>query len=173
VPRMLPRALALSLLLTFAASNAAHATQVGHGRDFGLGVTLGAPSGLSLEFFLNPKHAINVAVGSGFYGGHALQVHVDYQWYVAKLTQTSAFELPLYIGLGGRFNFWYSESDHHYWGGDKHNGRIGAGLRVPIGIDFQLNKVPLDIFVEVVPGLGVFPGVGVFVDGAVGVRYYF
>lgn len=160
-------------LVALSAAAPASASQVGNGRNFGLGVTLGAPSGLSMKYFMGQNHALDLGVGVGFFGGNTLSVHLDYHWHAAMLTKTSAFDLPFYIGVGGRFNFWFKDEYHHYWGGESHSGRIGAGVRVPFGIAFHLNKVPLDIYLEIVPGLGVFPGVGAFLDGAVGVRYFF
>jgi hypothetical protein len=52
------------------------------------------------------------------------------------------------------------------------------GVRVPIGIDFDFNNVPLDIFVQAVPTLDFFRdfnghSVGLDFDFSVGVRYWF
>ena len=58
-----------------------------------------------------------------------------------------------------------------------------------MGIAFNLNRVPIDIFIEVVPGVGFVPGVdnrrgdpnfgqrvlapGFYFESAAGCRYYF
>ena len=52
------------------------------------------------------------------------------------------------------------------------------GIRVPIGLDFDLNNVPLDFFVQVVPTLDFFHNydphtVYLDVDFSVGIRYWF
>lgn len=169
----LPLVAALLIAAAAAAPSTASASEVGTSRKFGLGVTLGAPSGLSMKIFLAKMHALDIAIGAGWYGGASLDTHLDYHFYATQLTRTSAFELPLYVGIGGRFNFWFKDEDHHYWGGAKHSGRVGVGVRVPVGIAFHLNKVPVDVFLEIVPGVGLFPGVGFHLDGAIGARYYF
>ena len=171
--RMNPLLSALAVALVALTSPAAEASQVGAGRDFGLGVTLGAPSGLSMKIFMANQHALDIAVGVGYYGGASFDTHVDYHFYTKPLTRTSAFDLPLYIGVGGRFNFWFEDGNRHYWGGKTKSGRVGVGVRVPIGIAFHFNKVPVDLFLEIVPGLGVIPGVGFHLDGAIGARYFF
>ena len=35
-----------------------------------------------------------------------------------------------------------------------YGGHVGVGVRVPVGIAFNLNKLPLDVFLELAPGLG-------------------
>lgn len=158
-------------LLAAAGSAPAQASEVGTQRKFGLGGMLGAPNGLSMKYYLGQKHALDFGAGFGWWGA-AIYVHADYLFHI-ELTKTEHFDLPLYIGVGPKLTVWFS--DHHpaYWGGKKKDGHLGIGVRVPIGIAFNLNKVPLDVFLEVVPGVGFFPGVGAYLDGAVGVRYYF
>ena len=150
------------------------ASEVGSSRRFGLGLALGAPTGVDMKYFFSPRHAIEAVIGVGFFGGSGLSVHVDYKATLAVLTRQSGFELPLYLGVGVRFGYWFSNGARRYWG-DKHyyGSQIGLGVRVPWGIAFHLNKVPVDVFLEIAPGLGVVPGVGVFIEGAVGARYYF
>lgn len=158
--------------LALVAATPARASQVGQGNNFGLGLMLGAPSGLSMKIFFHDDHAIDIGVGVGWFGGATLYVHADYLFHF-QLLSAPTFDLPLYIGVGGKFILWFDEGNHGYWGGDHHDGTLGAGVRVPIGIAFELNAIPLDIFLEIVPGLGVFPGVGAFIDGAIGARWYF
>ncbi len=168
-----PLLAALVCTLVVVASPSAGASQIGAGRDFGLGVTLGAPSGVSMKIFLAGQHALDIAVGVGFFGGASFDAHVDYHFYTKPLLRHSHFDLPLYVGVGGRFNFWFEDGDRHYWGGKSKSGRVGVGVRVPVGVAFHFNKVPVDFFLEIVPGLGVVPGVGVHLDGAIGARYFF
>jgi len=176
IKKVLPiYAVALVLVAVVMLMNArsASASEVATSKKFGIGGMLGAPSGLSMKYYFSPKHALDVGVGVGFWGGAALYTHVDYKFHI-MLTQASAFDLPFYFGVGAKLSLWFTDHPHSYWGDNRaRDGRLGFGVRVPVGIAFNLNKLPLDIFVEVVPGVGLFPGIGAFVDGAVGVRYYF
>ena len=85
------------------------------------------------------------------------------------------FELPFYIGVGGRFwDFGYNCNPN----GTVCTDATAFGIRVPFGIDFDFNNVPLDIFLQVVPTLDFFHdyaphGVGFDFDFSVGARYWF
>jgi len=55
---------------------------------------------------------------------------------------------------------------------------FAIGVRFPIGVSFDFNNVPLDIFIQVVPVLDFFSGYAphtVFIDfdASVGIRYWF
>ena len=67
-------------------------------------------------------------------------------------------KLPLYFGLGLKLGF----------GNDVH-----IGIRVPIGLNYMFDEVPIDIFVEVAPGLQLVPATAFDIDGGLGARYYF
>ena len=154
-------------------------------KTFGLGIMLGAPTGLSGKYFLGPSTAIDFGIGAiGGYGRRdGLHLHADYLWHPLSLVSAEPFELPLYFGIGGRF--WSYDYCHDHGGGHCHDG--GAlGVRAPIGIAFDFNNVPLDIFVELALVLDFlyddhdhfddgddFDGFDAEINGAFGIRYYF
>lgn len=168
-----PSALVLAALV-IASAAPARASDIGSGRPFGLGIILGDPTGISGKWYINSENAIDFAVGAGWMGGHSLHVHADYLFHF-MLVNHSAFDLPLYIGVGPVFAFWYADRHDPYWGSDDYWGdeRFGLGVRVPFGISFQFNAVPLDLFLEVAPALALLPGIGFFVEGGLGLRYWF
>ncbi len=47
------------------------------------------------------------------------------------------------------------------------------GGRIPLGFAIHPRDVPLEPFLEVAPGVLVFPETDVIVEGALGLRYYF
>ncbi|MBP6628110.1 MAG: hypothetical protein KBG28_11650 [Kofleriaceae bacterium] len=139
-------------------------------KTFGLGIMLGAPSGLSGKYFLSASNALDFGVGAMRYyrGRDGLHLHLDYLWHPLSLASARPFELPLYFGLGGRvFDF---DDDNDF------NG-TALGLRAPIGIAFDFNNVPLDIFFELAMVIDFFidytDDVDVDLNGAIGLRYYF
>ena len=173
---VVPSALLLAAL-AFASARPARASDIGAGRPFGLGIILGDPTGLSGKWYINSEHAIDFAVGAGWFGGYSLHIHADYLFHFL-LTSHPVFDLPLYIGVGPTFAFWYGPDWYHrdrYWWTDSYYGdrRFGLGVRVPFGVSFQFNPVPLDLFIEIAPALGLLPGIGFFVEGGVGLRYWF
>jgi hypothetical protein len=56
-------------------------------KTFGLGLMLGAPSGLSGKYFLSSDNALDFGVGAiGYYRGRSgLHLHLDYLWHPVSL----------------------------------------------------------------------------------------
>jgi hypothetical protein len=166
--------LALGLLLA-APGSVARASEVGTSKKFGIGLILGEPTGVTLKYFFAERHAIVGGVGVGWWGGHNFHLHADYT-YNAPVKNTPDFDFKLFIGGGLKFFFYYYGHYHPVWDDDWRDddyGRVGLGIRVPLGIAFHLNKVPLDVFLEIAPGFAFLPWLDGFVDGGLGVRYYF
>lgn len=164
--------LAVGLALSAAPAGA---SEIGNTRRFGLGVMIGSPSGISAKLYLSPRHALDFGLGIGFLGGPGGSFHMDYLFHF-MLTEKPGFDLPLYIGIGGEVLFFWNDNYNRYYYGPGYYpnaGRVGVGVRVPIGIAFQLNRAPVDIFIEAAPGVGLFPYPGFYVEGAVGARYWF
>jgi hypothetical protein len=147
-------------------------------KTFGLGIMLGAPTGLSGKYYLSSDTALDFGIGVYGYGRrrHAgdLHLHLSFLWHPVVLAKADAFWLPLYFGIGGRI--W----DHDY-GPDDDFDHLHIGVRAPIGLAFDFQRVPLDIFFEfalildfVQDGFGDDHD-GLYGDftGALGVRYYF
>jgi len=142
---------------------------------FGLGLELGAPTGVTGKYFLSSDRALDFGVGAlySYYDRNGLHLYGDYLFHPVSLVSTEDFELPLYIGLGARI-----------WSFDNRRGdgvvdsAFAFGFRVPIGIAFDFNNVPLDVFVQVVPTLDLFSGyaahsVYIDIDASFGIRYWF
>jgi hypothetical protein len=143
-------------------------------KKFGIGLELGAPTGINGKLFLTPSNAIDFGLGEMYhyyYGGDGLHLYADYLWHPTVLTQQPAFSLPFYVGIGARlWQFDYS------CGGRTCTGADAIGVRVPVGITFNFNNVPLDIFVQAVPTLDFFHDyrhdVFLDIDFSVGIRFW-
>lgn len=175
---MKPRTALLSLVfvaLAFGAADARRNRSLG-GRaysangTFGLGLELGAPFGLNGKYFLSDSGALNFGLGaSGYVRGDrdGLHLYLDYLWHPVSLANPPEFQLPFYIGIGGRL--WNFDEDD--------DGATAFGLRVPIGIAFDLNNIPLDFFIQLTPTIDFYRGyrddVGFWFDFSVGVRFWF
>jgi len=146
-------------------------------KKFGLGLELGEPTGITAKLFVAPDQALDFGLGDLYHGYYVdrnaagLHLYVDYLWHPLVLTKAEAFYLPLYIGVGGRF--W----DTDYC--DRANNCVSIfGIRAPVGISFDFNNVPLDIFLQLVPTLDFYRNYGphsVFldIDFSFGVRFWF
>lgn len=143
---------------------------------FGLGIELGAPSGLNGKLFLSPSTALNFGVGwlyDNYYrDGDGIHLYLDHLWHPVSLTENPTFKLPFFVGVGGAF---WSFDDRR----DRFDDRYSAlALRVPFGLAFDFNNVPLDIFVQLTFVLDFYFGdyrdrFGPGFYGSVGIRYWF
>ncbi|HEX5058883.1 MAG TPA: hypothetical protein VFV99_05955 [Kofleriaceae bacterium] len=127
-------------------------------KTFGIGLELGEPTGINGKYFFGPKIALDFGLGyiyRHYYyrRGEGLHVYGDVLFHPVSLVHADAFELPLYIGGGLRF--W----DFDYCiGNDCAHSGSAIGIRVPIGISFDFNNVPLDFFLQVVPVIDFIRG---------------
>jgi hypothetical protein len=185
------RFLALSIVLAVAAAPVVEARPRPAGpsnmkkfsanKTFGLGLELGEPTGLTGKYFLNDSNALDFGLGyiyhSYYYGDDGVHVYADYLWHPLSLVSAQAFELPLYIGVGGRFwDFDYCYQRVCDYGGS------AFGIRVPFGVAFDFNQVPLDVFISLVPVFDFISGdyydryrdrTHFGLDFSVGIRFWF
>lgn len=152
-------------------------------KTFGLGLMIGTPTGLSGKYFVGRSTAIDFGIGGigCCRGRRGVNLHIDYLWHPVSFVSDPAFELPLYVGIGGRF---FSYDWRH---GDHYHDGSSVGVRAPIGLAIDFNNVPLDIFFELALVAEIIlddddfndgfdhdgNGLYVDIDGAIGIRYWF
>ena len=143
-------------------------------KTFGLGLELGAPVGLNGKWFFNSSQALDFGVGDDFVIGDRAGFHVygDLLFHPLSLVSIPVFELPFYVGIGGRI--WTFKDSAIA----APNDATAFGVRVPLGVSFDFNTIPLDAFAQFVPTLDFFSGhpvhsVFIDFDASVGVRYWF
>ncbi|MCW8803489.1 MAG: hypothetical protein OQK57_03740 [Ignavibacteriaceae bacterium] len=125
-------------------------------KNFGIGVILGEPTGLSAKLYTGSNNAFDFAAAWSFKGNGNLLLQADYVWH-SSLTRASSGELMLYYGIGGRVIF-------------QDDPRFGA--RIPVGLDYQFTSAPIDIFLELVPILDFVPSTNFNLGGGIGVRFW-
>jgi len=152
-----------------------HVERFSSNKTFGLGLMLGAPTGLTGKYFLGPDTALDFGVGAiGYYRGRdGLHIHADYLCHPVTLVKAEPFWMPLYFGVGGRvFSFDDDDDDPR----DDDDG-LAIGVRAPIGIAFDFNNLPLDVFFEIAFVIDFFvdyrDDVDFDINGAIGLRYWF
>jgi hypothetical protein len=144
---------------------------------FGLGLELGGPTGLNGKYFLTDSTALNFGIGydhERYYGyryrRRGLHIYLDHLWHPVQLVETEPFKLPFYVGVGVRI-----------WDFDDRDDVEGTaiGLRAPLGIAFDFNEIPLDIFVQLTFVLDFFlddyrdDNIGLHLEGSLGIRFWF
>ena len=135
--------------------------------DFGLGIIVGEPTGISGKLWLGKTTAIDGAVAWSFEGEDAFHLHMDYLLHSFDLIRVDKGKLPLYYGIGGRIKF---HGDH---GRNDHDNDARVGLRIPVGLEYIFSGERVDIFLEIVPLLDLVPDTDFSLNGGIGVRYFF
>jgi hypothetical protein len=150
----LVRCICLVVFLTgFAAVTAAE-----DGR-FGLGIQVGNPTGITGKHHFRGRPVfIDWAFGFSLFEGRGLNTHLDFLWQPRLMTFDRA-RMDLYFGVGPQL-----------WA---QNDNVNLGVRAPLGVDFILDRVPIDVFVEVAAGLWIVEGADFNVDAAAGFRWWF
>lgn len=145
--------------------------------NFGIGFSLGNPSGLSaklptsqanafqflLAFDNNRDNWNNRGWADGDCGNNnecdgRLYLGGDYLWYKYNVIPVSQGRLPFYYGPG----LWTSVSDNS-----------AVGMRFVLGLEYQFATAPFDIFLEIAPGIRVIPNTNGYVSSGLGARYFF
>lgn len=125
--------------------------------NFDAGIILGDPTGLSVKGWLNNAQAWDAAAS---WSGDEFYIHADYLYHDHTLIKVSQGKssLPVYYGIGARML-------------NEDNKDTKAGIRIPVGLDYKIEKMPLSLFIEIVPRLDVSPDTDFELDAAAGIRY--
>jgi hypothetical protein len=159
----------------------AQATEVGNGRNIGLGFAVGTPTSIVGKLFLNRTNAVDVGLAfwdsydgcyyrdrgvcrdgdDGRSGVDHISVNADYLWQETLARGTA--QLDWHIGPGGRL----SVSDYY-------DNNLWLAARMPVGLDLTFARPSfLETFVELAPRLVIIPVVRFQVEAFIGVRFYF
>lgn len=148
----------IGALTAFTPDEAFSQADTGNGGNFGLGVMVGEPTGVSVKSWNNSRSAFAIGAAWSFSGPReAVHLHADYllhSWF----NNVEHGQLAFYYGLGARVVF---------------SNDAEAGIRIPLGLNYVLEDGPFDLFVEAVPILNLTPDTDFAGNGAVGIRYYF
>jgi hypothetical protein len=136
-------------------------------RNFGLGVIIGEPTGISAKLWTSSVNAFDFGLGwsvggdriGKYDGGSRVHFHMDYLWHSFNaISSTERF--PLYYGFGGRIN-----------SGAGYDASIA--VRGVFGIAWLPHNTPIDVFLELVPSLQLTSSTGFAIDAGFGARYFF
>lgn len=156
----------LFLLFVFASASVS-------ARNFGVGAILGSPTGLSAKYNLNNTYAIDGALA---YGSHEVVIYGDYlKHFPGIFGKHNEFVSSLkgYVGIGPMFVFADGDKDHGHHYVDDDDDSFAFGGRIPIGVEWTSDEIPLGVSLEIAPGMAVVPGTDAFMQGGLAIRYYF
>ena len=131
------------------------------------------------KLFLDRNDALDFGLGFAGYGYcnnnngnfcnstyHFFSVNVDYL-YENLVVQWPAVKLDWHVGAGGRMAF-----NGYVYNNQTRDAALFA--RVPIGLDFTFRRPSwLEAYLEIAPGLWIYPPLVFDIDVGLGVRAYF
>jgi hypothetical protein len=139
------RLLPTSLVLAWFATPALASAHEGAGGNLGIGLGVGAPTGLSLEVSTARTSALELAIGVDTFDESGGYAHLVWKQNLARLTTGPTVVVPLYVGVGG-FLF---DQDRGF------DDDVDLGVRLPIGVNFDFQRAPLQIFTELALNFGL------------------
>ncbi|OQW54274.1 MAG: hypothetical protein A4S09_06135 [Proteobacteria bacterium SG_bin7] len=152
--------LVLSLLVAQATANA---------KGFGAGFVLGSPSALSAKYWTQSSRAFDFGLG---WDSNDMFFFSDYLFHFPG--GFDSLKLPArlvpYVGIGALIKI-YNDSARK--ANDNSNNSLRLVARVPLGFEWMVQKFPLGIFLEIVPGLRVSPNTSSEFGAGIGIRFYF
>ncbi len=141
------------------------------GKNFGFGIMVGDPTGLTAKFWTQRNSAFVIDVGGSYFGSP--RIGVDYLWHFDAFRSNIA---KLYAGLGGALGigegkgiYYANDAGRFYFRSD--NG-IGIGARGVFGVNIIPQNTPLEVFLELGILVGLTPSFGSAVDSGLGIRFY-
>lgn len=145
--------IALILLAAFAAGSL-HAQRDG----LGLGVIVGEPTGVTAKYWIDDRSAFDAAAAWSLEGRSSFHLHGTWLFHRFDLIEVERGDLPVYYGVGARV---------------KTGGKDRVGVRVPVGIAYHFDNVPVELFGELAPILDIAPSTSLRINAAIGGRWYF
>jgi len=132
-------------------------------KEFGIGVMLGEPTGLSGKMWWDENSAFDGGAAWSLTDDTSFNIHADMLWHNWKVLD-DAFEvddssrLPLYYGIGGRL---------------KAGDDAKLGVRFVVGASYIFEYAPFDIFLEIVPVMDIIPKTELDINASFGGRFWF
>ena len=132
-------------------------------KGIGVGFAAGEPTGISLAWRAEGPSTFAGVAGWSLTRNH-LHLHIDYLLTLARLQPDPAlpFTLNLFVGIGPSIDLGASTGSTPI-----------LGIRTPLGVDFIFGNTPLDLYLDLVPVIGLFPDTRPNVQGAFGLRLWF
>ncbi|MFA6467631.1 MAG: hypothetical protein WCW35_01955 [Bacteroidota bacterium] len=144
----------------------------GQSRNFGIGLIIGEPTGISAKLWTTSENAFDFGFGWSMDGNgmgryddryyyndrSRVHFHMDYLWHAFSAIH-SGQQFPLYYGIGGSVN-----------SGSGYASTVA--VRGVFGISWLPRDTPVDVFLELVPTLRLTNTSGLYIGAGFGARYY-
>lgn len=128
--------------------------------DFGLGLMVGEPTGLSAKVWTGSTNAFDFGLAWSTSKHSSVAIHGDYVRHKFDAIDVEEGALPFYYGIGVRLL-------------NRDNADDNIGVRFPIGLDYLFAQSSFDVFLEVVPIMDLTPDSEFDINVGLGARYFF
>ena len=126
-------------------------------QKFGIGVIAGEPTGITAKLYLSENDAVDAAASWSFVND-MIYLRADYIRHFPGTIDKEFRDFVLYAGVGGLL---------------KLDNDAAFGARIPIGVNYFSDSVPVELFIEIGPALLLLPETKFILTGGIGARYYF
>ncbi len=134
--------------------------------DFGLGLIIGSPTGISAKLSQGRDNAFDAAMAWDLGGDH-FHIHADYLWLKNAGVRLDKVALDWYFGIGGRLVLLDNDNRRR----DDDDYRLG--VRAPIGIGYTFKDPRIEVFGELALILNLIESTSIDIDGGIGARFHF
>ncbi len=138
-------------------------TSARQGGSLGVGLGIGAPTGVSGRLWFGDWSALQVVFGGNLGVNRSVVATTDYLLTLKNIPAPGGeYLLPIYVGAGLKVDLDMAN-----------NGALSLGPRLVLGGAVLLPDLPIDLFMEMTPTFYVMEVVGWSMDGRMGIHYYF
>lgn len=148
------------------------APQFAYSKTWGLGAVIGAPTGLSANYFLKENRTIHTTLAYDFSGDDDLQLASHYTWRLNNLNFEKV-TFGWFYGLGARLAFKDHDHHDHNHDHDDNDGEIALGPSGTIGLFHEFAEVPLEVFLKANVTVNIIEDTDVDGDLMLGLHYNF
>ncbi|MCI0507936.1 MAG: hypothetical protein L0Z73_17760 [Gammaproteobacteria bacterium] len=127
--------------------------------EFDIGIAAISPNGITAKFWTSDRAAIDI-FGEWSFNSDEYHAHADLLYHDFDKIQLEDMRIAFYYGGGVRAIFAENED-------------TVLGVRIPFGLDYFLNDMPLEFFGELAPRVNIYPDTHFGMDVIVGLRYRF
>lgn len=135
---------------------------------FGLGLVIGEPTGISASYRLGKAAMLQGTAAWDLTAPGGITFASDYLFLFDKALKIEKTAIPLYIGFGAKLAILMGDGRS---GGD--DAPVVIAARVPLGVRWLFDELPLEAFLELTPGIRLFPETAFDSGGGIGLRWYF
>lgn len=141
-------------------------------KTFGLGAVIGAPTGLSANYFFRPNQSIHTTLAYDLSGEDDLQFASHYTWRRNTL-RIENVNFGWFYGFGAKLAVDKHDHHHHKHDHDHDDGHVHLGPGGTLGLFHEFKSVPLEVFLKGNLTVNILEHTGVDGDLMLGLHYNF